>query len=281
MGKAVLFDAEICIGCRACELACKEKHGLPMFDLTKQLDALPAETTTNAGTYTKPPELSAYTFLKVGFHEGRDAIGPLTVYSMRKCMHCEHPGCAAACPVGALQKTSEGPVVYDDNKCIGCRYCMIGCPFGIPTYQWDKPVPFIRKCTFCSDWLSEGKEPACVQACAKRTGSLTLGEREEQLAKARKIIADSPDKYVNHIYGEKEAGGTSWLFISSFSLPFEKWGLPTFGSTDPVAVNVDRAMVAIPPVLIGVAAVMAGVYWVIQRREKIRQENTAKKEVTK
>ena len=268
MSKAVLYDATKCIGCRACQVACK------------QWNELPTEVTTNGGTYENPPQLSAYTFTKIRFNEVDDDDGKFHfVFTKLQCMHCEHPACVTACPVGALQKTPDGPVIYDDNKCFGCRYCMVACPFGIPNFEWDKPLPWIRKCTFCADRQGGGLEPACVTTCP--TGALKFGDREELIIEARERITASSDKYVNHIYGEKEVGGTSWLYLSP--VPFEKLGLPTLGS-EPVTVDAERAMGAVPPVLFGAAAVMAGAYWVIKRRDRMSQERADKeerKEVTK
>ena len=253
---AVLCDATKCIGCRACQVACK------------QWNELPGQSTTNWGTYENPPQMDAYTFTKVRFTEVEDAGKFQFVFTKLQCMHCEHPACVEACLVGALVKTADGPVTYDDNKCIGCRYCMVACPFGIPTFEWDKPLPWIRKCTFCADRQGGGMKPACVTTCP--TGALKFGERDELLAEARERIAAAPGKYVDHIYGEKEVGGTSWMYLSP--VPFEQVGLPTLGS-EPVTVNVERAMGAVPPVLLGVAAVMSGFYWLIQRRQKVSQES--------
>ena len=254
MPKATLYDANKCIGCRGCQVACKAWNDLP------------AEATTNRGTHENPPQLSARTWTKIRFTEVEDDGEFRWVFTKVQCMHCEYPACAEACLVGALQKTADGPVVYDDRKCIGCRYCMVACPFGVPTFEWDKPLPWVRKCTSCVDRLSEGLEPACVKTCP--TGALKFGEREELITEARERIAATPDKYVDHIYGEKEVGGTCRLYLSP--VPFEKLGFPTLGS-EPVTVNVERAMGAVPPVLIGVAAAMAGIYWLIQRRDKTSQ----------
>ena len=262
MSKAVLCDATKCIGCRACQVACK------------QWNELPAVATTNRGTYENPPKLSAYTFTRIRFTEIADEGKFQWVFAKVQCMHCEHPACAAACIVGAFQKTESGPVVYDDRKCIGCRYCMVACPFGIPNYEWDKPLPWIRKCTFCADRQSGGLKPACVTTCP--TGALKFGEREELITDARERIATAPGKYIDHIYGEKEIGGTSWLYLSP--VPFEKLGFPTLGY-EPVTVNVERAMGAVPPVLVSVAALMAGVYWLIRRRGKISQAKDEEKKV--
>ncbi len=304
MSKAVLFDGPGCIGCRACEDACKKKYNLPAIEITGATE-LPAEPTTHKGTYTQPAELSAYTWIKVRRTEIDDAKGFRTVHSLRKCMHCIHPACVAACPVGALHKDDNGATVYDDKKCIGCRYCMLACPFGVPTYEWDKPVPFIRKCIFCPDLLAEEKPPACVTACSKRTKCITIGEREAQLALGRKMIAEGKgkgehggDKYVDHIYGEKEVGGTNWLYLSEE--PFEISGLRTFDSkilpadfqekswagswgelsqstSEPVTVNAERAMLAVPFALPGVAIIMSGLYWVFKRKDKLIQENVDRK----
>jgi len=255
MSKGVLYDATKCIGCRACQVACK------------QWNELSGEATTNGGTYENPPQLSAHTFTKIHFTEIEDDGKFQWVFAKRQCMHCEYPACAEACIVGALQKTPEGPVVYDDRKCIGCRYCMVACPFGVPAFEWDKPLPWIRKCTFCADRQAAGLKPACVATCP--TGALEFGEREELIVEAHRRIVAEPQKYVDYVYGENEIGGTSWLYLSP--VPFEKLGFPILGS-EPVVVNAERAMGAVPPALIAVAASMAGIYLLVRRREKMSQE---------
>jgi formate dehydrogenase iron-sulfur subunit len=261
MGKAVLCDATKCIGCRACQVACKQWNGLP------------AVTTTNTGSYENPPKMDAYTFTKINFTELEDNGRFRWVFNKLQCMHCEHPACVEACIVGALEKRPDGPVTYDDRKCIGCRYCQVACPFGIPNFEWDKPMPWIRKCTFCADRQGAGLKPACVTTCP--TGALEFGERDALIAEAHRRIAAEPGKYVDHVYGEKEVGGTSWLYLSPVS--FEKLGFPTLGYV-PVTVNVARAMGAVPPVLLGVAAAMAGIYWLTKRRQKSSQAEADEKQ---
>ena len=263
MSKAVLYDATKCIGCRACQVACK------------QWNELPAVATTNTGTYENPPRMDAYTFTKISFTELEDNGKFQWVFAKHQCMHCEHPACVEACIVGALEKRPDGPVTYDDNKCIGCRYCQVACPFGIPNFEWDKPLPWIRKCTFCADRQGGGLKPACVTTCP--SGALEFGERDDLIAEARERIAATPGRYVDHIYGEKEVGGTSWLYLSP--VPFEKLGLPTLGS-EPVTINAARAMGAVPPALLGVAAAMTGIYWLTKRRQKISQAEDGDKEKT-
>jgi len=252
MPKAMLYDATRCIGCRACQVACKSWNELP------------AEKTTNRGTCENPPALSASTFTKLRFRELEYNGRFQWVFAKIQCMHCLHPACVEACLVGALQKLEDGPVVYDEGKCVGCRYCMVACPFDVPTFEWDKPIPWIRKCTFCLDRQQADMKPACAKACP--TEALRFGERDELLTEARKRLVAGPDKYYQHIYGEKEAGGTSWLYLSP--VPFEELYFPTLGDA-PVTVNVERAMSAVAPVLLTVACLMSGVYWVARRREKI------------
>lgn len=254
MSKGVLYDATKCIGCRACQVACK------------QWNELPAETTINEGTYENPPKMSAYTFTKIHFAEIEDDGKFRWVFAKLQCMHCEHPACVEACIVGALEKTEDGPVTYDDRKCIGCRYCQLACPFGVPNFEWDKPLPWIRKCTFCADRQGGGLKPACVTTCP--TGALKFGERDELITEARGRITDQPDKYVDYIYGEKEAGGTSWMYLSP--VPFEKLDFQTLGP-ESVTLDVERAMAAVPPALVLVAASMAGFYWLTQRRQRMSQ----------
>jgi formate dehydrogenase iron-sulfur subunit len=261
MSRGVLVDLARCMGCRSCQVACKAWN-----DNTH-------EVTVCLGCYDNPPRFSADTWSLIRFDEVAEGDELHWVFSKLQCMHCEHPGCAAACPVGALEKTPEGPVIYHDNKCIGCRYCQVACPFHAPTFQWDRPVPFIRKCTFCSDRVSQGIEPACVKACP--TDALQFGEREALLAEARKRMAARPGKYVDHIYGEKEAGGTSWLYLSP--VPFEmlgfiaygavKMGFPTIGPE-----RVDKfasvAMGVVPAWILAASATLSGLYWFTRRREK-------------
>lgn len=246
--KAVLFDSTKCVECWLCEQACKRENKLPEETI----------------------------FTKIYSTEVEDDGGSRRVLAQHQCMHCLQPACVEVCLVGALKKTPDGPVVYDGNKCIGCRYCMVACPFDVPTFDWDKPIPLIQKCTFCSDRLAEGLEPACVEACP--TNALEFGERGELIAEAKRRIAETPDKYVDHIYGEKESGGTSWLYLSP--VPFEKLGFPVLGP-EPVVANTRRAMGAVLPTLITVAAAMTGIYWLTRRRDKVKAEGSSKKEVTK
>jgi len=281
MSKATLIDMTKCIGCRSCQVTCK------------QWNDLPAETTRlQPGLgLQNPRKLSASTFTVVQSHEVDDAAAPgglKYVFAKRQCMHCDEPACASACPVTAMHKTAEGAVVYDDAKCIGCRYCMWACPFGVPTAEWDSLAPKIRKCTLCHDRLSQPPPaerngqalsdedrkrfaaahavPACVKQCP--AGALQYGDREELLREARARMAGSPGKYVDHVYGEKEAGGTGMLYLSP--VPFPELGFPDVGTRSYPAPS-KVALGAVPPAVLGVGLALGGAYAVSKRKLEVEK----------
>lgn len=260
-GKGMLVDTTKCVGCRACVVACKQWNHNP----SSPVDDEPK-------THNDTPLLDSKTFTNIRATDVQQGLEPKWVYTKIQCMHCQKPGCAEACLVGALKKTETGPVTYNESKCIGCRYCMVACPFGIPTYQWESVTPWIRKCTFCANRQAQGLQPACSGTCP--TGALKFANRSELIDEAKQRIADEPQLYINHIYGETEVGGTSWLYLAS--VPFEKLGLPNV-QTEPVVVNAERAMGLVPPVLLGMAALMTGTYLVTKRRKKL-QAKTSKKD---
>ncbi len=245
--RALLVDVTRCIGCRACAQACKESHGLPGTGEETELDAV---------TYT------------VVLDKGNDR------YLRRMCMHCEDPSCASACPVGALEKTALGPVVYDASKCLGCRYCMIACPFGVPRYEWSKPVPRVRKCDGCRERQQAGKINACAEACPAE--ATVAGTREELLALARKRMAENPSAYYPQIYGEHEIGGTDVLILSP--VPFEQLGLKVGLGTEPLPDLTWAALSKIPKV-VGVGCVgLSAIYWITHRRQEVAAAERRQKE---
>lgn len=205
---SMLYDSTICIGCKACQVACKRRSNLPpVLDADK--------------THEAPTDLSADVWTLIKLYQGEQG----TSFVKAQCMHCIEPACVSVCPVAALEKTEAGPVVYHAERCIGCRYCMAACPFYIPKAQWYSNSPKIQKCDFCADRLANGQNPACGDACP--TGALIFGTRREMLDTAHSRVVDET-KYVNHVYGEIEAGGTTMLYISGVS-PFVL-GLPDLGS---------------------------------------------------
>jgi len=200
----VLVDTTVCIGCRKCEWACNQQN-----DLSDE----PLASFEDRSVFTKHrrPDKDAYTVV----NEFRPPNAQQAAYTMKvQCLHCNKPACVSACIVGALRKDPKGPVKYDEWKCIGCRYCMVACPFQVPAYEYDNALdPEVRKCTFCYERVTrDGQLPACVAICPNE--ALVFGTREELLAAARSRIRNHPERYIDHIYGEHEVGGTSWMYLA-------------------------------------------------------------------
>ena len=274
--KTTLIDITKCIGCRACQVACKQWN---------ERDGEQTELEPGLG-FQNPVTLSAKTYTLITFHELPDEKAPgglHYLFSMRRCLHCLEPACASACPTTALSRQLDGPVTYEASKCIGCRYCIWACPWGVPTAEWDSHAPKIQKCTHCADRADQpvpiarngqsltGEEhkdhresivtPACVKACP--ADCLQFGNRDDMLQEARNRISGHPEKYVDHIYGEKEAGGTSVLYLSS--VPFDQLGFPDV-SDKPYPAFSKMALHAVPPAVMAVGALLAGTYALVKRR---------------
>jgi formate dehydrogenase iron-sulfur subunit len=210
MPKAMLIDTTRCIGCRGCQVACKSWNDLP------------AAKTSFSPTGGNPPRLDANNFTRVLFAESAAPDGGTRwSFVKRQCMHCREPACASVCPVGALEKTASGPVVYRDDRCIGCRVCMLACPFNVPKFEWTARVPYIRKCTFCADRQAIGMKPSCAATCP--SGAITFGDREELLREAHGRIDGDRSRYFGTIYGEHTGGGTSMIYLTA--APFEQLGI--------------------------------------------------------
>jgi len=274
--RTTLIDIANCIGCRACQVACKQWN---------ERDGEDTELEADLG-FQNPAVLSAKTYTLIAFVEMDNPAKPGgldSAYVMQRCLHCLEPACVSACPTTALQRQPDGPVSYAAEECIGCRYCMLACPWDVPTADWNTRAPKISKCTHCADRVAqpapiafngqalsdgEGKRfadsiavPACVKACP--ADALRYGTRDEMLALAHKRIADRPDKYVNHVYGEKELGGTSVLYLSR--VPFEKLGFPTYGEK-PFPAFTKTALGAVPPAVIAVGALLGASYAFFRKR---------------
>jgi Fe-S-cluster-containing dehydrogenase component len=244
--RSVLVDTTKCVGCRGCEAACAEANDLP--DPPTDGEAFAAMRPTG-------PEV----FTVVNRAEKPDGT---MRYVKRQCMHCVEPACASACPVRALDKLATGPVAYDGSKCMGCRYCMVACPFSVPKYQYAKAIPMVRKCTFCAGRQAEGKLPACIGVCP--SGALEYGTRGELVKEARRRVYGNPDKYTQHIYGEHEAGGTNWMYITD--VPFEKLGFEVAVNDNSYPKLVKGAL-GVPPVVMTLWPPLLMGLWAFSHRE--------------
>lgn len=243
MARAILFDSTLCVGCRECEQACAKKWGNPYNDTIAQQERLsPVKLTTIQTRGDK--------------------------FIRRMCMHCADPACVSVCPVGALQKTALGPVVYHEDRCMGCRYCMVACPFQVPTYTWDSRLPKVRKCDGCYERQAAGKINACAEACP--TGATSAGERDALIAEAKKRLAEKPGDYYPRIYGIEEVGGTSLLILSA--VPFEQLGLRTDLPLESLPKNTWNVLSHVPDVAALGSVLLGGVYWITNRRQAVAAE---------
>jgi Fe-S-cluster-containing dehydrogenase component len=255
--RGVLHDTTRCIGCRKCEEACNRVNSLPAphepFD---DLTVLDGQRRTDASKFTVVNR----------FASGQ--AGP-QVFVKNQCNHCLEPACASACFVRALRKVETGAVVYDESLCVGCRYCMIACPFNIPTYEYSEPLtPRIRKCHLCQPRLEKGLLPGCVESCPKE--ALTFGPREDLIKEARLRIQKHPDRYIDHVYGEREMGGTSWLYLAG--QPFGQLGLREDLGILP-APSFTAGPLAAVPIVVGLWPVLlTGIYAISKRKDKIAEQ---------
>jgi formate dehydrogenase iron-sulfur subunit len=244
---AILTDTTRCTGCEECVAACKAEN-----------DLAPDRPWRGQGTVR---DLSSSRFCTILQRPGEHSV-------RQQCRHCLEPACVSACLVGAMQKLPEGPVVYDPDRCMGCRYCLAACPYGIPRYDWHARVPYVRKCTLCAPRLRAGKVPACVEACPEE--ATIFGPRSAMLAEAHRRIAERPDRYQPVVYGEHEVGGTSVLYLSDIPLDFLAWH-PDLGPA-PLPRLTASALGKVPPTILLVGGLMTGLYWVIGRRNRLAAE---------
>ena len=245
---AILVDVTKCTGCEKCVTACIEKNQLNLeksyFDRETSREGLSSDRLLSI----------------IKIESGR--------FARYSCMNCIDPACVSACIVGGISKTKEGPVIYDPDKCIGCRYCMLACPFHIPRYEWNKTKPFMKKCNMCYDKIIENKLPACVEACPQK--AIIFGEREKLLMHARSVIQKNPIKYLNHIWGQKEYGGTCVLFISDVDITKMGWqDKPSFPVPDYTQPLIEKT----PVIGLTVGGFLVGLNWLVRRKNELAVEN--------
>jgi formate dehydrogenase iron-sulfur subunit len=254
--QAFLIDMTKCTGCRGCQVACKQWN---------QLEAEETEFFSGEG-YQNPPAMSEYTFTRIKFRDFQKNGQNEFAFYKEMCMHCNDPACASVCPVGAFQKTEEGPVIYKADRCIGCRFCMIACPFGVPKYEWSKGLPLVKKCTGCYSRLNEGLQPACATACPT---AISYGPRDEMIKLAEQRLSRYPDRYINKVYGKEEAGGTSVIYLTS--LPFDELGFKPV-TLRPLPDYTWQALRFVPSVFLTVGGGLSALSWITHRRERLKKE---------
>lgn len=257
----VLVDTTVCVGCRNCEWACKDAHQLPAGNINSYEDRKILET-------KRRPDHTALTIINE-YSPGKNSNLPIDVKI--QCMHCDHPACVSACIVGAFTKEENGSVIWDTDKCIGCRYCMVACPFQIPAFEYDKALnPLIMKCDFCFERTKEGKLPACVEICPVE--ALTYGKRKELVRIAEDRIKRNPKRYIDHVLGETEVGGTAWMYLASKD--FKELDFPDLGKNPApgVSESIQHGIFAyfVPPV--SLYALLGGIMWITKRRKELDQE---------
>ena len=257
----VLVDTTECIGCRKCEYACKTAHGITPDG---------PETYTDRSVFDDIRRPDEKNLTVVNAYPVQNGIQNTTTVKVQ-CMHCDYPACVSACIVGAFTKETSGAVIWDEDKCIGCRYCMVACPFQIPAYEYHQAIGArVVKCDWCLERTSEGKLPACVGICPVE--ALRFGKRSELLKVAQRKIRSNPEKYIDHIYGEKEAGGTGWLYLASVN--FASFGFPNLNDKPAPGVSeaIQHGIFAyfVPPAAL--YALLGGVMWLNRKKSGENEE---------
>jgi Fe-S-cluster-containing dehydrogenase component len=263
-GMGVLVDLTRCVGCRSCEAACNKEQKLPQPE--KPFDDFSVFDEIRHGQKRRTDE-TRYTVVNRYDVPGLDH--PL--FRKVQCNHCQEPACLTSCFVNAYTKTPEGAVIYNSKVCVGCRTCMIACPFYIPTFKYSSAFdPRIMKCIFCYDTrLKAGKPPACVEACPQE--ALTFGKRNKLIEIGRQRIRETPDKYEDYIYGEHEAGGTAWMYLCS--VPFDKVGFDTHIPKEPILNYVKDFLSIVPMVLTIWPALFVGFHLLATRKDWLKNKN--------
>jgi Fe-S-cluster-containing dehydrogenase component len=257
----LLYDATVCIGCKACVGACAEANNLE------------PDTALSGGIWQMPTDLNAQTKNIITVYHSDD--GSESSFMKRQCMQCVDPACASGCPFGALSKGKYGIVEWNGDRCIGCRFCEISCPFDVPRFEWAKFNPKIVKCELCRHRLSNGDQPACTEVCP--VGAVIFGTRAQLLQEAHRRISAHPGKYYqDRVYGEHDLGGTQVIYLSH--VPFSKLGLPETGTESPAHYGSKVHSILYKGMVVP-AMVYAGLAALMRRRFRIHEEEARAEEM--
>jgi len=249
--RGILYDSSRCVGCQECEKACAKAHNLPE-----------PQDEVKIGVMRKTSEVQR---CAVNLHNTSKG----EVFVRNQCMHCNEPACAAACLTQAMYKTKEGPVIWRGDKCMGCRYCMVSCPFDVPKFEYLSANPKIEKCDMCYDRIMKGELPSCVEACPGE--AIVVGTRRELIAEARKRIAENPGVYIDQIYGENVAGGTGYLYLSP--APFNEVGFnPKIQNSSYPALS-KGFLYSVPAVFVLLPTLLLGIHEATKNNQSKDEEN--------
>ena len=279
----MLFDSTLCVGCKACVSKCKEVNDMPAV-----IDG--DNTTWDSARDLSGDTLNVIKVYREGNAKLKDSEINGFCFEKRSCMHCVDPGCVSVCPCTAMRHDKvTGIVTHHPDVCIGCRNCMVGCPYNVPQFQYNELFGQIQKCQMCNqagvERINKGQMTGCAEACP--TGATLFGSREALLAEAKRRMQLKPGEtysyprgdvrkpdsfhekevpvYQQHVWGEKEAGGTNVMHISA--VPFDKLGMPPLGerSAASVAETVQHSVygfMALP------ALALAGLTYTVRRNIK-------------
>ena len=248
----LLHDTTLCVGCRSCEQACDEVNGHPP----------PEKPIDDKSVFDEFRRVTPTQFTVVNRYKAAEGREP-PVYRKQQCMHCNEPCCASVCLVHAFTKTPEGPVLYNPDVCLGCRYCVMACPYNALSYEYDHALdPKVMRCTMCYPRIKEGKHPGCADACP--TGAILYGERKDLIEIARERIAKHPDRYIDHVFGEHEFAGTSWLVLAG--VPFKDLGLHE-GVTHESLPSIGTAYLSVVPLVVTIYPGLLMAFYAFSRRK--------------
>jgi len=248
--RGMLYDSTLCKGCHGCEFDCAEAHNLPYPELGQDI----------------PPVRSTSEHQRTVVNTYQTSKGE--VYVKVQCMHCNEPACVAACLTQAMFKSKAGPVIWREDKCMGCRYCMVSCPFNIPKFEYHSPNPKIIKCDMCYDRLKIGEIPACAANCPNE--ALFYGTRRQLIKEARRRIVENPTKYADYLYGEDEAGGTCWLYLSP--VKFEEIGMKTNLQKSSYPALTKGFLYSVPTIFVLFPALLLGIHQATKNNQQKKED---------